>query len=62
MLGDETPKYHVLKLKNDNWVIGMFYNLYDEYVPLDETDIQINFKSSEEAMYYIDNILERKKN
>lgn len=57
-LGDDIPKYYVLKI-NENWVIGVFYKLYDEYVPLDETDIQIKFKTPEEAMSYIDNILEK---
>lgn len=57
-LCDEFPKYHVLKIEG-SWVIGVFYPLYDEYVPLSETDSQIAFKTHEEAMNYIDNILER---
>ena len=57
-LGDEVPKYHILKI-NRNWFVGVFYPLYDEYVPLDETDSQIAFKSPEEAMNYVENTLEK---
>lgn len=56
-LGDNVPKYHVLKI-DGNWVVGVFYPLYDEYVPLNETEEQIHFKSSIEAMNFVDNVLE----
>ena len=54
-LGDEVPKYHVLKI-DGNWFVGVFYPLYDEYVPLDETDSQTAFKTAEDAMNYVESL------
>ncbi|GAB6440077.1 hypothetical protein CON36_32965 [Bacillus cereus] len=56
-LGNEEPKYHVLKNPDgDGWVIGVFNSLIGgEYVPLEETGEELMiFPTVEEAKNYID--------
>ncbi|WP_066415244.1 hypothetical protein [Sutcliffiella cohnii] len=61
-LGDQEPKYHVLKNPSgDGWVIGVFYSFIGgEYVPLEEDDEErLVFQIAEEAMNYVDKELEK---
>lgn len=56
-LGNEEPKYHVLKNPDgDGWVIGVFNHFIGgEYVPLEETGEELMiFPTAEEAKNYID--------
>ncbi|KZE67975.1 hypothetical protein AWM68_17540 [Fictibacillus phosphorivorans] len=57
---DQYPKYHVLKKsEHDEWVIGVFYKMIGEYVPLeDEGEEQLVFDTAEKAISYVDIELE----
>ncbi len=61
-LGEQEPLYHVLDNPDgDGWVIGVFYSFIGgEYVPLEEVgEERLVFQTAEEAMNYVDIVLER---